>query len=85
MKKLYYNFSGVLGALLFCAGFVLCACTEDVANVPVTGVTLDTEVLELVEGETGILNATVSPSNATNKNLLWVSSNSSVSIRRSTY
>ena len=78
MKKLYYNFSRVLGALLFCAGFVLSACTDEVANVPVTGVTLDTEVLELVEGEAGLLNATVSPVNATNKNLLWVSSNSSI-------
>ncbi len=78
MKKLYYNFSRVLGALLFCAGFVLSACTEEVASVPVTGVTLDTEVLELVEGEAGLLNATVSPVNATNKNLLWVSSNSSI-------
>ena len=78
MKKLYDYFGRVLCALLFCAGFVLSACTEEVANVPVTGVTLDTEVLELVEGETGLLNATVSPVNATNKNLLWVSSNSSI-------
>lgn len=78
MKILVFNFSRVLCALLLCAGFMLSACTEEVANVPVTGVTLDTEVLELVEGETGLLNATVSPVNATNKNLLWVSSNSSI-------
>ena len=78
MKNQLNYFSRVLCALLLCAGLVLSACTEEVANVPVTGVTLDTEVLELVEGETGLLNATVSPVNATNKNLLWVSSNSSI-------
>ena len=76
MKKRFNTFSRVLCSL--CIGLVLSACTEEVANVPVTGVTLDTEVLELVEGETGLLNATVSPVNATNKNLLWVSSNSSI-------
>ena len=78
MKKPYDYFGRVLCALLLCAGFVLSACTEKVVNVPVTGVTLDTEVLELVEGETGLLNATVSPVNATNQKLLWVSGNSSI-------
>ena len=76
MKKRFNTFSRVLCSL--CIGLMLSACTEEVVNVPVTGVTLDTEVLELVEGEAGLLNATVSPVNATNKNLLWVSSNSSI-------
>ena len=67
-------FSRMLFTLMLCVGIVV-ACSEAPASIPVTGVTLDTEVLELVEGETGILNATVSPSNATNKNLLWISSN----------
>ena len=67
----------MLFGLILCVGIVV-ACSEEPVSIPVTGVTLDTEVLELVEGETGLLNATVSPSNATNKNLLWISSNSSI-------
>lgn len=39
---------------------------------------MDTELMELMKGETTLLNATVSPSNATNKKLLWSSSNSSI-------
>ena len=47
-------------------------------NVPVTGVSLNTSTLNLIEGGTGTLIATVEPSNATNKNVTWESSNKSV-------
>ena len=47
-------------------------------NVPVTGVSLNTSTLNLVENETGTLTATVEPSNATNKDVTWESSNTSV-------
>ena len=47
-------------------------------NVPVTGVSLNTSTLNLVENETDTLTATVEPSNATNKDVTWESSNTSV-------
>ncbi|WP_206105479.1 InlB B-repeat-containing protein [Paenibacillus thalictri] len=48
------------------------------ATVPVTGVTLDKNALTLtVGGGTAALTATVLPSNATNKNVTWESSNTS--------
>ena len=51
--------------------------TED--TIEVTGVTLDKSEMTLyTDGRTGELNATVSPSNATNKNVTWKSSDPSV-------
>ncbi len=46
--------------------------------VSVTGVTLSPTSISLNIGETSQLTATVSPSNATNKNITWSSSNNSV-------
>ena len=48
------------------------------ASVPVTGVKLNTETLELFTGNTATLTATVEPENATNKNVTWSTSNASV-------
>lgn len=76
--KINNDLSAVLCALLLGVGLLITGCVDETMSVPVTGVTLDTERMELVEGETRQLSATVSPSNATNKNLLWVSSNSSI-------
>ena len=45
---------------------------------PVTGVTLDKTSHEMTEGDEFTLTATVNPSNATNKNVTWASSNTSV-------
>ena len=47
-------------------------------NVPVTGVSLNTNTLNLIEGDTDTLTATVEPNNATNKNVTWSSDNPSV-------
>ena len=47
-------------------------------NVPVTGVSLNTSTLNLIEGGTDTLTATVEPSNATNKDVTWESSDTSV-------
>ena len=44
----------------------------------VTGVTLNTETLELFTGGTGTLTATVEPDDATNKNVTWQSDNANV-------
>ena len=49
-------------------------------SVKVTAVTLNTSSLSLVEGETQNIVATVSPSNADNKKVLWTTSNSSVTV-----
>ncbi|HEY9044480.1 MAG TPA: sugar-binding protein, partial [Ohtaekwangia sp.] len=47
-------------------------------NIPVTGITLAPATLSLAEGKTSPLTVTFSPTNATNKNLTWSSSNTSV-------
>ncbi len=47
-------------------------------DVSVTGVTLDKTSINLDAGSSVTLNPTVSPSNATNKNVTWKSSNTSV-------
>ena len=46
--------------------------------VPVTGVSLDRSSAEIIKGESITLTATVSPSNATDKNVIWTSSDPSV-------
>ena len=51
---------------------------KEAANVPVTSVSLDKTSLELTEGGTDTLTATITPNNATNKNVTWESSNTSV-------
>ena len=53
-------------------------------NIPVTGVVLDNTNSNLVTGTTLSLSATVAPANATNKNVIWSSSDSSIAIVSST-
>lgn len=53
-------------------------CTEEPAPIAVASVTLDSTSMTLEEGESQKLTATVSPSNAENKVVIWTSSNSSV-------
>ena len=55
------------------------ACVVTV-TVPVTGVTLDKGSLSLIVGETGVLEATVSPSGASNAAVTWSTSNSGVAV-----
>lgn len=50
------------------------------ANVPVSSVTLNKKSMILTKGTTGALSMTLSPSNATNKNVVWSSSNRSVAM-----
>ena len=63
--------------LVFCA-IVLLSCKKEPAPISVTSVTLDSTSFTLVEGDSQTITATVSPSNAENKKVLWSSSNSSV-------
>ena len=55
-----------------------CAVTVKKSVVPVESVTLNTNILELKEGDTATLHATVSPWNATDQTVTWTSSNPSV-------
>ncbi|MBR6604232.1 MAG: Ig-like domain-containing protein [Clostridia bacterium] len=55
-----------------------CTVTVKAATVAVTGVTLNKTSSSLTVGDTLTLIATVSPSNATNKNVAWSSSNTNV-------
>jgi uncharacterized protein YjdB len=53
-------------------------------NVPVTGVTVSPQTVSVAANGTTQLTATIAPSNATNKNLNWSSSNTSVATVSST-
>ncbi len=55
-----------------------CAITVVKGFVAVTSITLNKTSLELVEGDTGTLTASVSPDDATDKSVSWTSSNSGV-------
>ena len=55
-----------------------CTVTVTAKVIPVTGVSLSHSSMTMTEGETSQLVATVSPSNATNKNVYWSSNNTSV-------
>ena len=48
------------------------------ADIPATGVTLDKTELSLTEGESATLTATVEPENATDKAIVWTSSDNAV-------
>lgn len=67
----------LLGFSLLILLFV-CSCSHEPDTIPVTNVTLSSSSVELVEGDTFVLEATVSPSNATNTTVIWSTSNASV-------
>jgi len=62
--------------LFFFVIILFSACKEKI--IKVTGITLDKETLELVPGEKEFLTATVHPTDADNKNVIWGSSNTAV-------
>ena len=78
MKKIICYFNQVLSVFLLILGIVLTSCTEDIAPITVSSVTLDTTSMTLIEGDSQTITATISPSDAENKTILWISSNSSV-------
>ncbi len=55
-----------------------CSVTVNAKVINVTGVSLNKNSLELVEEDTETLTATVSPSDATNKNVTWSTENSGI-------
>ena len=52
--------------------------TEEVSSVPVVGVSLNKETLDLIIGQEETLIATIIPSNATNQNVTWSSDRETV-------
>ncbi len=50
----------------------------EICNPSVTGIKIDKSSLTLKTGETSVLSATITPSNATNQSVIWSSSDSSV-------
>lgn len=61
-------------------------CTVNVTNseIKVTGVNLSSSAISIYVGKTSQLSATINPSNATNKNVKWTSSNKNVATVSST-
>ena len=55
-----------------------CTVTVTARTYPVESVTLDKDAVELTEGADITLTATVNPSNATNKNISWTSSDNAI-------
>lgn len=55
-----------------------CKVTIVTTIVPVSSITLDKTSIEIKEGESAVLTATVGPENATNKTVTWKSSDESV-------
>ena len=55
-----------------------CEVTVKEKVYPVTGVSLDRSTVELPEGDVTTLVATITPTNATNKNVVWTSSDTDV-------
>ena len=68
----------VFAAILFGVSVLLTSCQKEPEPISVTGISLDSSSLTLTEGETALLTATISPSNADNQGVIWSSSNASV-------
>lgn len=68
----------MLSAICVCAALLCISCTEESVSVPVTSVILNTAAIELTVGESESLIATVTPSNASNRKVIWTSSNSGI-------
>ena len=73
MKK-----GSILSVLASLALFL--ACEKQPGSIPVTGITLDPTSVVLVEGESATVTATVSPDDATNKQVRWSSSSPNIQV-----
>jgi len=75
-RPLMKHYSIILGTLV--ASCVLFACTQKEEEIPVSSVTISQPTAEMIVGETVKLSAIISPSNATDKDVIWASSKQSV-------
>ena len=71
-----------MGILAF--GALFSACDKQSDTIPVTGITLDPASVELVEGESVTVTAVISPSDATNKQVIWSSGSPSIKVSNGT-
>ena len=77
MNRYFYLLWVLFISVLSCT--LLNSCTEqDIELIPVESVILNISSMELTEGESKQIYATILPQNASNKNVIWTSSNSSV-------
>lgn len=67
-----------MGILAF--GALFSACDKQSGTIPVTGITLDPASVELVEGESVMVTAIISPADATNKQVIWSSGSPSIKV-----
>ena len=75
MKKILFALVGALALVVSCGKDKE---TPQPQIIAVTGITLNTDILELIEGESAILTATVYPENATDPSVTWKSSSEAV-------
>ncbi len=68
-----------LAYLIYCT-LTFAACQKEPKTVAVTGITLSQTSVELTEGESTRIIATISPNNATNKTVIWSSDNPYVTV-----
>ncbi len=59
-------------------GYFTATCKVTVSGTSVNGITVTPQILSLVEGETGVITATVTPSNAVNDDITWESSDNTI-------
>ena len=57
-----------------------CAVTIEEEVIPVKGITLDKEIIEMAVGSSYRLNATITPSDATDKTIIWESSDETIAM-----
>ena len=76
MKQIHVTKSIIIG-LLTC---LLISCQKEPKTIAVTGITLSQTSVEITEGESTHISATISPSNATNKTVIWSSDNPFVTV-----
>ena len=69
---------------VFVALALLTACNKQPETISVTGITLNPTSYELIEGESITITATVTPSDAANKNVQWSSSNPDIQVSNGT-
>ena len=63
---------------------LLTACNKQPETISVTDITVNPTSAELIEGEIVTITATISPSDATNKNVQWSSSNPDIQVSNGT-
>ena len=61
-----------------CKFLQIWSCSEKEQDIPVTAVSITQPAAEMVIGESITLKATISPSNATEREIMWASSKQSV-------